>query len=576
VARDDIGDMSEGTEADLALACMSALVDGLASHGLEHACVSPGSRSTALALALSRHGGVSVHVHLDERSSAFFALGLAKATGRPVAVACTSGTAAANLFPAVVEASMSRTPLVLLTADRPPELHGVGANQTIDQRDLFGGYVKRFVDAPVAGDHPDAAHWFGLGLEAAEMARRHPPGPAHVNVPFRDPLAPSGDESEIGHDDPLPSGTTRSNARTRRADVEKLAEQMKEAERGVVVAGALREDASPVVDLAHTLGWPLVAEPTSGLRFPGALSAGAFLLASDAFLSSHVPELVVQVGAAPTSRAGLAFVAEAKRLIIVDPDQLIADPARHASLRLEADPASLSRSLLTRIDARDGSPWWREWEEADRAARRAVDGLIDSWDEPFEGRVARDLAACLPDGAALAVGSSMPIRDLDAYMRPRDGVRVLANRGASGIDGFVSTALGVAASGASTFALMGDLTLLHDASGLLWSAGRGHDAVFVVPNNDGGAIFSFLEQRGLPEFDGLFLTPHGLDLSKVAAGAGARHALVDRGADLAPTVLEASRSGGVWIVEVPSDRDVNVARHLEVNAAVASALKARG
>jgi len=158
VARDERGDMSEGSEGDIALACMSALVDGLVSHGLEHACVSPGSRSTALALALSRHAGVSVHVHLDERSSAFFALGLAKATGRPVAVACTSGTAAANLFPAVVEASTSRTPLVLLTADRPPELHGVGANQTIDQRDLFGGYVKRFVDAPVAGDPPDAAH----------------------------------------------------------------------------------------------------------------------------------------------------------------------------------------------------------------------------------------------------------------------------------------------------------------------------------------------------------------------------------------------------------------------------------
>lgn len=568
--------MSEGSEGDIALACMSALVDGLVSHGLEHACVSPGSRSTALALALSRHAGVSVHVHLDERSSAFFALGLAKATGRPVAVACTSGTAAANLFPAVVEASTSRTPLVLLTADRPPELHGVGANQTIDQRDLFGGYVKRFVDAPVAGDPPDAAHWFGVGLEAAEIARRHPPGPAHVNVPFRDPLAPSGDEPEIGHHDSLPPGTSRSKARTRRADVEKLAEQMKEVERGVVVAGALREDASPVVELARTLGWPLVAEPTSGLRIPGALSAGAFLLASDAFLSSHVPELVVQVGAAPTSRAGLAFVAEAKRLVIEDPDRLIADPARHASLRLEADPASLSRALLTRIDPREGSPWWREWEEADRAARRAVDGLIDSWDEPFEGRVARDLAACLPDGAALVVGSSMPIRDLDAYMRPRGGVRVLANRGASGIDGFVSTALGVAASGASTFALMGDLTLLHDASGLLWSAGRGHDAVFVVPNNDGGAIFSFLEQRGLPEFDDLFATPHGLDLSRVAAGAGARHALVDRGADLAPTVLEASRAGGVWIVEVPSDRDVNVARHLEVSAAVASALEVRG
>jgi 2-succinyl-5-enolpyruvyl-6-hydroxy-3-cyclohexene-1-carboxylate synthase len=567
--------MSTGTEGDVALACMSALVDGLVSQGLEHACVSPGSRSTPLVLALSRHPDVSVHVHLDERSSAFFGLGIAKATERPVAVACTSGTAAANLFPAVVEASMSRTPLVLLTADRPPELHGVGANQTIDQRELFGGYVKRFVDTGVPGEQPDVSHWFAVGLAAADAARRHPPGPAHVNLPFREPLAPSADDIQIGHD-PLSFGRGRAGARTRRTDVETLAEQMKGVERGVLFAGSLRRDASPVVELARTLGWALIAEPTSGLRIPGALSAGAFLLASEFFLSTHVPELVVQVGAAPTSRAGLAFVADSKRLVIVDPDGLVADPARHASLRVEADPASLSRALLKRTESREGSGWWREWEEADRTARRAVDELVDSWEEPFEGRVARDLAASVPDDATLVVGSSMPARDLDAYMRPRPGIRVLGNRGASGIDGFVSTALGVAASGASTFALMGDLTLLHDASGLLWSAGRGHNAVFVVPNNDGGAIFCFLEQRRLPEFADLFVTPHGLDLSKVAAGAGARHALVERGADLGPTVIEASRSGGVWIVEVASDRDLNVARHHEVDAAVASALEVQG
>jgi 2-succinyl-5-enolpyruvyl-6-hydroxy-3-cyclohexene-1-carboxylate synthase len=568
--------MSPGTEGDVALACMSALLDGLVSQGLEHACVSPGSRSTPLALALSRRPGVTVHVHLDERSSAFFGLGLAKATGRPAAVACTSGTAAANLFPAVVEASMSRTPLVLLTADRPPELHDVGANQTIDQRELFGGYVKRFVEAGVPGDYPDVAHWFDVGLAAADVARRHAPGPVHVNLPFREPLAPSGEDIDIGSHDSLKPGSGRAGARTRRSDVETLAEQMKGVERGVLLAGSLRRDASPVVDLARTLGWPLIAEPTSGLRIPGALSAGAFLLASESFLSSHVPELVVQVGAAPTTRAGLAFVADSKRLIIVDPDRLMADPARHASLRLEADPASLARALLKRIESREGSAWQREWQEADRIARGAVDHLVDSWEEPFEGRVARDLAACLPDGATLVVGSSMPARDLDGYMRPRLGIRVLGNRGASGIDGFVSTALGVAASGASTFALMGDLTLLHDASGFLWSAGRGHDAVFVVPNNDGGAIFSFLEQRRLPEFADLFVTPHGLDLSRVATGAGARHALVERGADLGPTVIGASGSGGVWIVEVPSDRDLNVARHLEVDAAVASALETRG
>jgi 2-succinyl-5-enolpyruvyl-6-hydroxy-3-cyclohexene-1-carboxylate synthase len=568
--------MSEG---DVALACMGALVDGLASRGLEHACVSPGSRSTPLALALSRHPRVTVHVHLDERSSAFFTLGLAKATGRPVAVACTSGTAAANFFPAMVEAWMSRTPLVVLTADRPPELHGVGANQTIDQRELFGKYVKWFRDADVPHQARNVTwEWYDLGTEVMSWSTAHPPGPVHVNLPFREPLSPAGDPVGIqgegrwvGEGEPTFGPSPSPDLRATSA----FLEEVTGVERGVIVAGSLRRDASSLIELSRDLAWPMIAEPTSGARVPGTLSAGQFLLANETFCGLHVPDLVLQVGAAPTSRAGLDFVAAAKRLVILDPDRLVADPGSHAFRTIEADPGILARAVAGRIPRRGETSWLGEWHDADSLARRALDDLIDSWDEPFEGRVARDLVACLPNGATLVVGSSMPVRDLDAYMRPRDGIRVLANRGASGIDGFVSTALGVAASGAPTFALVGDLTLLHDASGLLWSAGRGHDAVFVVPNNDGGAIFSFLPQRELAEFEDLFVTPHGLDLAKVAEAAGAGHVLIGRAADLVPAVDEASAAGGVWIVEVPSDRDVNVARHAEANAAVAGALKAR-
>ena len=560
--------MSEG---DVAFACAQVFVGQLAREGLTDACLSPGSRSTPLALALARDARVRVHVHLDERASAFFALGLAKASGRPVAVACTSGTAAANLFPAVVEASMSPVPLIVLTADRPPELRGVGANQTIDQRELFGRYPRWFSDAPVPSDGPDAARtWVHLAAEAYRRASR--PGPVHVNLPYREPLVPHGDPVRLGVVETGSAEASTDERNLAEEDVEAFGRALGGVERGLVYAGGLRSPSLSVLALASHLGWPVLAEPTSGLRVGGTLSAGAFLLANAPFLEGHRPDLVVQFGAAPTSRDALALVGSVDRLVIVDPDDLVADPHARAERRFAADADRLAREAIARLPAATRHVWSRAWTEADAAARSAVDVTIGSWDEPFEGRIARDVAASVPAGGVLVVGSSMPVRDLDAFMLPREDLRVLANRGASGIDGFVSTALGVAATGAPTTALCGDLTLLHDAGSLLWSAGRGHHAVFVVPNNDGGAIFSFLPQRDLPELDELFTTPHGLDLGAICHGAGVGHALVERAGDLAPAVDRARERGGVHVVEVPSDRTRNVERHAEVHAAVAAAL----
>ncbi|MGZ8607399.1 MAG: 2-succinyl-5-enolpyruvyl-6-hydroxy-3-cyclohexene-1-carboxylic-acid synthase [Actinomycetota bacterium] len=556
------------TEADVALRCAWALVDQLALEGMEHACVSPGSRSTPLALALARHPEVRVHVHLDERAAAFFALGIAKATGRPVGVACTSGTASAELLPAVVEANLARVPLVLLTADRPPELRGVGANQTIDQVGLYGVQVKRFVDAPVPGERPDADDWRRLASAALATATEGPPGPVHLNLPFREPLVPG----DVELPDPRWGGRPHVPAPSPPAG-EELVEEVANVERGVIVAGSLREAAPSVAELARVLRWPLVAEPTSGLRVPGALAAGQFLLSNEVFATSHAPQLAVQFGAAPTSRAGLAFVRSAGRLVIVDPDRLVADPGRAAARTIVAPAEAVAVAATAAVEPRAGGDWLDGWFGADARARAAVDAAIDAWDEPYEGRIARDLAASLPEGSTLAVGSSMPVRDLDAYMRPRDGLRVLANRGASGIDGFVSTVLGVAASGARATALCGDLTLLHDAGSLLWSARRGHDAVLVVPNNGGGAIFSFLDQRDLPELEELFTTPHGLDLASVCAAAGAGHHLVERAADLVPAVERARALGGVHVVELPIDAEANVRRHAEIHRVVADALR---
>jgi 2-succinyl-5-enolpyruvyl-6-hydroxy-3-cyclohexene-1-carboxylate synthase len=570
-------------EGDIALACVTALLDGLVGGGVAHMCMTPGSRSTPIALAAARHPGITLHVHIDERSSAFFGLGIAAASGKPVAMFCTSGTAAANHFPAVVEACMARVPIIVMTADRPPELHGVGANQTIDQQHLFGGFVKWFCDTGVPIGGEDERHrWASVGVDAITHAIRFPPpGPVHLNLPFREPLMPSGPGP--GPDAPPITYTTLSATERRPDRTPAFLREVSTGHRIAVVAGRLRVAPAGLSELCAERGWPLLAEPQSGLREVsheprrgGALSAGSLLAADAGFRATHRPDLVIQVGAAPTSRGVQELVRGADRLLIVDPDQLVADPDRRATLTLESDPEDMVAALrATRSSLPATRPqWFGEWHEADRAVRQAVDDLLDSWDEPFEGRIARDVAAATPDGGVLFVGSSMPVRDLDAYMRPREGLRVLANRGASGIDGLVSTAFGIAEVSGPTFALLGDLSVIHDASGLLWGARRGRSAVLVVVDNDGGGIFSMLPQASLPreEFELLFGTPHGLDLEAIARAAGAGVRTVDSARVLVPAIREAATSGGVQIVRIRVDRQRAVALRSAVSDAVASAL----
>jgi 2-succinyl-5-enolpyruvyl-6-hydroxy-3-cyclohexene-1-carboxylate synthase len=394
-----------------------------------------------------------------------------------------------------------------------------------------------------------------------------------VNLPFREPLVPSGAEVALGD---APSDRTVEEHQPplapTSAEIDALGEMLS-VERGVIVAGSLRAACRPALDLGERRGWPVLGEPTSGLRVPGTLSTGSLVLGDPRFAKDHVPQVLLQLGAAPTSRAGLGFAAGAERLVIVDPDGLVGDPAGHADLRIEADPASVLETVLSDLRPSSSSSSWLDgWRRADDTARSAVDDVLEMWDEPYEGRIARDLAACLRDGATLVVGSSMPVRDLDAYMAPRNGLRVLANRGASGIDGFVSTVLGVSVAEPPTFALCGDLTLLHDAGSLLWSAQRGYDAVFAVPNNNGGGIFDLLGQRALPELDTLFVTPHGLDLASLADAAGAGYERVEHAGDLVAAIERAAAGGGIRIVELPIDRERSIARRTEVAAVVASAL----
>ena len=558
---------------DVNLACACALVEELARAGVTEACISPGSRSTPIALALDRHPAVRTHVHLDERSSAFFAIGIAKATRRPVAVACTSGTAAAELFPAVVEASQSRTPLVLLTADRPPRLRGSGANQTIDQVNLYGRYA-RYLEPPVPSVDADCIAWRESGERAVD-ALFPTPGPVHLNLPFEEPLVP------VEFARPTTSGEPRPPAPDPEAQplprvAERFAREISGA-RGVLVAGGSPSDLSSVARFfAERLRWPVLAEPTSGARIPGvALSAGQALVSSLAWVEENVPEVVVQVGATPTTRATQSFVASSPRLLVVDrllPDP---DPDGRATWRLHANPDDLvSSTLLTSTVEPAPESWLSAWRRFDARTQNVIDELLQSWEEPFEQRIARDVAAAIPDGGTLVTGSSMPIRDLDYAMAPRGGIRVFANRGASGVDGLVSTALGVAAArGGGTYALIGDLTFLHDVGALVWNARRGLDSVLVVINNAGGTIFGFLPQRGLPEFRRLFETPHGLDLGAISVAAGAGHFRVEHADDLPAALRGAERAEGIQVVEVRVDPDLNRERHAQVQAAVDRALR---
>jgi len=554
--------MAEPTAGDIAFACMRELVDELHQGGVDAVCISPGSRSTPLVLAFARHGAFDVRVILDERSAAFFALGRARATGKPAALVCTSGTATANYLPAIVEASMSNVPMIVLTADRPPSLRGTGANQTIDQHQLYGGYVRMFMETGVPRAHAHAAKmWRTLARRAVETAQT---GPIHINMPFEEPLTPTGAEVDLGTTDPKPP----QNLTTPSINVESFRDLLL-SERGAIVAGQIDDDAQAVAALAEHLGWPLIAEPLSGLRVPGdALSAGQALLGDDRFAEQHAPEAVLQFGRTPTSRATQRFVAAAARLGVIG--ERPADPAKAAKQTLSAPEGAAARALIKLVSENDGT-WLKEWRDADAVARGALDTFLDGEKQPFEIRVARDVAAAVPDGTTLVVASSTPVRDLDFAMGPREGLRVIANRGASGIDGFVSTVLGVASAGSPTVALAGDLSVLHDAAGLLWVARRGEPVIFVVLNNKGGGIFDLLPSAALPENDALFATAHEIDLRALAAAAGIGY---ETGTDLAAFLKEAPTTATLF--EVPIDRARAVKRRKALKKAIASALSAAG
>ncbi len=488
----------------------------------------------------------------------------------PAVVLCTSGTAAANFHPAVLEASHGGVPLILATADRPPELRGVGAGQTIDQVGLYGDAVRWFVDAEVPVDRPGAGEaWRELAARSVAETVGPPPGPVHVNLPFREPLLPTGAPlvDAPGRADGGPWLRAVESARALTDDeLDALAARIGAVANGVITAGWDSNVSPRVVDAFATVtGWPVLADAVSNLRTGRhVVSTYDLLLRDPAIATGLLPDLVVRLGAPLTGKATTQWLAGVPTLL-VDPDRRWVDPARTAHEVVAADAEPVLVALTERLTIPvDGSA--ARWAAHEARTRSGVDAVLDRWDEPFEGRIARDVMAALPDGSALVVASSMPVRDLESFAAPRTGVRVHSNRGVNGIDGFVSTVLGISAGhDGPTVTLVGDLCFLHDTNGLLGVVDRGLDAVFVVIDNRGGGIFSFLPQAQLPEhFETLFGTPQPVDLAALAAVHGVSTVEVKRADALAPAVLDAIGAGGVHVVLVRTDRADNVARHREI------------
>ncbi|MEV0198253.1 2-succinyl-5-enolpyruvyl-6-hydroxy-3-cyclohexene-1-carboxylic-acid synthase [Nonomuraea sp. NPDC050691] len=546
-----------------ATALATVLVDELVRCGLTDVVLAPGSRSAPLALALHAESRVRMHVRVDERSASFLALGLARRSERPVALICSSGTAAANFHPAVIEASESGVPLLVLTADRPPELRGTGANQTIDQVKLYGTAARWFVEVGAPEDRPgQVAYWRSLACRAYHRATGPAdPGPVHLNLAFREPLIPDGDTS---WSEPLDGDATGPWVRTRVAPPP-VALHIAPTRRGVLVIGDGAANVRRYVAAAGMAGWPVLSEPNGGGRYGDhAVSTYHYLLGTPEFADTHAPDVVVTLGRPGLSRPLLSWLKRAQEHIVVASDlDRWPDPTRSAT--------QVAQAVEIPVASGDDG-WLNSWRHADQAARAAVDQVLDT-SGTSEPRLARDLADALPNGALLFCGSSMPIRDLDQAMRPRRGLRLLANRGASGIDGAVSTAMGAAlAHNGPSYALLGDLSFLHDQNGLVLGPREPRpDLCVVVVNNDGGGIFSLLPQAALRDpFERVFGTPHGVDLGYVAAATGTPYRLVEELGDLS----KALRGEGPRVVEVRTDREENALVHARLRDAAQEAVRA--
>ncbi|MET0865476.1 MAG: 2-succinyl-5-enolpyruvyl-6-hydroxy-3-cyclohexene-1-carboxylic-acid synthase [Nakamurella sp.] len=546
------------------------LIDELIACGVNDVVLAPGSRNAPLSLALHDADAADrlrLHVRIDERTAGFLALGLARGSGRPTAVVTTSGTAVANLHPAVLEASHGGVPLIVLSADRPPWLRDVGANQTVDQRGLFGPSLRMFHEfgVPRRGAGQNAG-WRAMVCRAVSIAGGAGgfPGPVQLNVALSDPLLPDGPPTDDGLDDWPESLLGRGGPWTSIAGSDDVfgpvVPPTGDGERVLFVADLSHPWTAAIAEAGH-----LVVAEAGGVAGAAVLSAGMHLLGIAEFLDVATPERVVVLGRPTLFRQVQRLLTDQR--VVVD---VIAHPAGYA------DPAGSARIVAPGWpDLRElpDPAWATRWREAGKKAAEAVNSVLDDLDINSSPRLARDLVAGLPDTATLVLGSSQVPRDVALSSAARDGVRVVANRGVAGIDGTISTAVGVALTATPTVALLGDLTFLHDITGLVIGPHEPRpDLTIVVSNNDGGAIFGTLES-GQPQhsraFERVFGTPHGVLLAGLVEGLGAEHVLVSTADELPDAMAD---PGGIRVVEVPTSRTELPATLSRLGAAVRAAV----
>ncbi|MBS3976223.1 MAG: 2-succinyl-5-enolpyruvyl-6-hydroxy-3-cyclohexene-1-carboxylic-acid synthase [Syntrophomonadaceae bacterium] len=563
---------------DVITAYVAAFVDELARAGICDVIVSPGSRSAPMAILMAEHSQIKVWTQIDERSAGFFALGMAKAKREPVALLCTSGTAAANYYPAVIEACLSRIPLLVLTADRPHELRDVGAPQSIDQIGLYGKYAKWFVDVAIPDDNETMLHYIRtVAGRAVGTAIAGPAGVVHLNFPFREPLVPKLSLPNLwtGGRRKISPSYVKVQAGDRQLDLNQLqwfVDTLKGVQKGIIVCGPLDDPqfAQEVTHLAARLQYPVLADPLSQVR-SGSHPKEWIIDSYDSFLRNEnvkkdlEPEIIIRFGAMPTSKAFLLYVQAHPnaRQIVIDKDSGWQEPTLMASDMFYSDPVKFCCRLSQAVDKpKPLAKWGAKWKKLNEISRSHMqkEGIRNNL---FEGQVIIELQKLLPDGASLYVGNSMPVRDLDAFFAvTHKNIRVLGNRGANGIDGLVSSALGASVACFPLVLVIGDVSFYHDLNGLLAAKLHGLNITIVVLNNNGGGIFSFLPQaKHKKHFEMLFGTPTGLNFEQAVNMYGGFFARVSNWQEFREMVACRVAGKGLSVIEVPTEREENAELH---------------